>query len=147
MAPQPTATGEYEENAVRPRVAGMVTTRPIPEHNWRGSWVRFRVKVLLRAHTIYFCQYLIAYHRGPMCVEGEFIWKLKDKIDRDWLGGYRDLVPMSMQPASDSTTSVQSASSEDHLIYSLSPEVQHVLSQQTMRSGVLLLFLPYMNSR
>lgn len=70
--------------------------------------------------------------RGPLCIEGEFIWKLKDKIDRDWLGGYQGLVPMSMQ-----TTPNPNAPppTDPSLINQLSPEVEHVLSQQTMRCG------------
>lgn len=133
--------GEHEAIIVRPGIVGMAPARPIPQHNRCGAWVCLRLKVV-RPQQIQYLLSLTSYHgdRGPMCVEGEFVWKLKDKIDRDWLGGYRDLVPMSMQPAADSTASVQSTGSEDHLIYSLSPEVHHVLGQQTMRSGFLNLF-------
>ena len=28
--------------------------------------------------------------KGPMGIEGSFLWDLKDKIDRDWMRGYSD---------------------------------------------------------
>ena len=73
--------------------------------------------------------------RGPMCVEGEFIWRLKDRIDRDWLGGYNDLVPMSMQPppSDPDSDATRRAAEPGVLMRQLSPEVQQVLSQQSMR--------------
>lgn len=80
--------------------------------------------------------------RGPMCVEGEFIWKLKDKVDRDWLGGYQNLVPMSMQPPHDpDDLTTQPEGVDSTLINKLSPEVRNVLSQQSMR--LFFRFLDY----
>ena len=32
--------------------------------------------------------------RGGFCLEGAFLWRLKDKIDREWMAGYKDLPEM-----------------------------------------------------
>lgn len=34
-------------------------------------------------------EYAIA-SKGPLGIEGSFLWDLKDKIDRDWMRGYSD---------------------------------------------------------
>ncbi len=38
--------------------------------------------------------------KGPLALEGEYLWKLKDKIDRQWIAGYIDL-PDMMSMATD----------------------------------------------
>lgn len=82
---------------------------------------------------IYFL--IIFYFRGPICIEGANIWKLKDKIDRDWLAGYQKLVPMGMSSSlsrsGDSSSTLNSLDADP--LYNLSPEVHQVLSHQSMR--------------
>ncbi len=32
--------------------------------------------------------------KGPLGIEGEFLWQLKDRIDRVWMSGYQNLPDM-----------------------------------------------------
>jgi hypothetical protein len=87
------------------------------------------------------------YCRGPICLEGNYMWKLKDKIDRNWISGYKTLgsmlapmnapITLSKRSISSETLRSDSATSrsngEGSSVLQLSPEVASLIAQQQMR--------------
>jgi selenide,water dikinase len=62
--------------------------------------------------------------RGPIALKGEYLWQLKDSIDRGWMRGYQELPSMTM--AAPAVPDVAQASGEHAL---------RMLSQAAMRCG------------
>ena len=78
--------------------------------------------------------------KGPLALEGEYLWKLKDKIDRIWMAGYQELPDVEAMMASKAATASSSSSSKDNITYdrlvnSLGGSTIEMLSKAQMRCG------------
>jgi len=71
--------------------------------------------------------------KGAYCVEGEYIWKLKDKIDRKWMLQYQEFPDMNGSTKDDGSTAENEAYVQ--LTQSMGESTISVLEKQSMRCG------------
>ena len=77
-------------------------------------------------------------NRGALAVEGQFLWELKDCIDRKWMAMYQVLPSMeSMAQASNSSSNSHQNSdvAMGQLAQTIGPSALQMLAKQTMRCG------------
>lgn len=83
--------------------------------------------------------------KGPVCIEGNYVWKLKDKIDRNWMDSYKKLSLTMMGSAKPAVQNGQKVvapaqsiittvpSEPEYSVTQLSVDAAEILSQQAMR--------------
>eukprot|EP00602_Paraphysomonas_sp_CaronLab_P002601 CAMPEP_0185020772 /NCGR_PEP_ID=MMETSP1103-20130426/3420_1 /TAXON_ID=36769 /ORGANISM="Paraphysomonas bandaiensis, Strain Caron Lab Isolate" /LENGTH=789 /DNA_ID=CAMNT_0027551885 /DNA_START=30 /DNA_END=2396 /DNA_ORIENTATION=- len=70
--------------------------------------------------------------RGPLALEGEYLWTLKDHIDRTWMGNYTALKKMDMSSKSSSETN---APTDESIAEAIGQEAIDLLLHSKMRCG------------
>lgn len=82
--------------------------------------------------------------KGGMGLEGAFLWKLKDRIDRVWMAGYQQLPSMEemqLQKKKETGTSTTPKDADEtdvaSLARSMGAETIELLSKAQMRSTTL----------
>ncbi len=76
--------------------------------------------------------------KGGMCVEGDFIFALKDKIDVSWMAGYQTLPSMEEMAEKQKNNPPFDEASITH---TMGPSVFELLAKAKMRLVLLLLIL------
>ena len=79
--------------------------------------------------------------KGPLGIEGKYVWELKDKIDRDWMAGYSTALPdkeemmkkMELQKSLEPNNS--SASDIPDVAKAMGEDTIRMLSKAKMRCG------------
>jgi len=78
--------------------------------------------------------------KGESALEGEFLWRLKDSIDRTWMRGYQELpdreeMMSQMAASSSSSFSPSSPAGGGGVAAALGPSALEVLAKSRMRCG------------
>ena len=83
--------------------------------------------------------------KGPVCIEGNYVWKLKDKIDRNWMDSYKKLsstmfnsanpaiIPSQQTVSPVRSTTAAAPNEVDYSVTQLTADAAEILSQQAMR--------------
>lgn len=73
--------------------------------------------------------------RGDHALEGEFLWKLKDEIDRTWMDGYTNLPDMSQMNSTGIEDNNQFKSTIPHSLFNRGPDALAAFAEVNMRCG------------